>query len=198
MNKGLRLATGEVVAFLNADDWYAGPEVLSWVAQAFEAGGDVVYGDLDFVSPEPPYRVRRIWRDHARSPDDFFRRGWHPAHPVTFVRRSLLLEEGGFDLRWRIAADYALLARVMRRRPLRLRHLPRTLVNMRLGGASTAGLTAVFRGNRECAVALAEVGVRVPWATLAFKLARKVGQLRVPEGGRPGQAVWRPWVGDPG
>ena len=120
MNKGAALATGSVIAFLNADDWYADPGVLGWVSERFDGGADLVYGDLAFVSPQPPFRVRRLWSDRQHAAQDFFDDGWHPAHPTTFIRAELFRSLGGFDTRWRIAADYALLARAMCQPDLRL------------------------------------------------------------------------------
>lgn len=193
MNKGAAIATGDVLGFLNADDWYAGPDTLSSVSSAFAQGADLVYGDLVLASAQAPYEVKRVWRDALHAPEDFFRRGWQPAHPATFVRRDLFQALGGFDLRWRISADYAWLARTMQHPGLRLRHVAKTLVNMRLGGASTAGPIAVWRANRECAQALRGLG-RWPWATVMMKTARKLPQLV--EARRPAATapLWRPWV----
>lgn len=194
MNKGAALARGDILAFLNADDWYASPKSLAWVADAFEQGADLVYGDLVFVTKIPPYRVERVWRDAPHSPIDFFRLGWQPAHPATFVRRGLFEAVGAFDLRWAISADYAFLAEVMRRPCVRVRHAARTLVNMRLGGASTAGWRSVWRANRECAHALRETG-RWPWRTVSLKVLRKVPQLFAGTRGADG-TLWRPWSED--
>ena len=191
MNKGARLATGDIIGFLNADDWLAGPRVLEGVARAFSDGADLVYGNLEMVDAYAPYTVRRVWADSSHSPRDFFRLGWQPAHPTTYVRRELFEAWGGFDLRWRIAADYALLARAMREPGLVLHHLGLTTVNMRLGGASTAGPGAIWRANRECAAVLSALGEPQPWRTIAMKLGRKLLQFRVARGA-PAKP-WRPW-----
>lgn len=191
MNKGAALATGDVIGFLNADDWLAGPDVLARVAQAFDEGADLVYGDLVFVDAQPPYQARRTWTDANHAPEDFVRIGWQPAHPTTYVRRSLFEGLGGFDLRWSIAADYAFLARAMQQPDLRLHHVPQTLVNMRLGGASTAHWRAVLRANRQCLQALRTLGSPHPAWTLAQKLWRKSRQVHL-TGGLT-QATWRPW-----
>ncbi len=96
-NKGLRLATGDVVGMLNSDDFYAAPDVLSTMARTFvERDVDVVHGDLDFIDPQDVTRVTRRFRSREFQPGDF-RRGWHPAHPTFYVRRKILLEIGGFD-----------------------------------------------------------------------------------------------------
>jgi len=198
MNKGAGLATGDVLGFLNADDWYASPEVLAWVAAAFEAGADLVYGDLSFVEPKAPYATRRVWTDAQHAPRDFLRRGWQPAHPTTFIRLERFRALGGFDLRYRIGADYAFLARAMADPTLRTHHVANRMINMRLGGASTEGPAAVWRANCECAAALRELGVALPWTVIAMKLARKIPQV---VRGRQlalhpdvaGVPVWRPW-----
>jgi GT2 family glycosyltransferase len=192
MNKGAARSRGDVLGFLNADDWYADPHALAWVAQAFEQGADLVYGDLVFVRAQAPFAVERVWRDGPHEPTDFIRFGWQPAHPTTFVRRSVFDRVGGFDLRWNISADYAFLARAMSLPDLQLRHVPQTLVNMRLGGASTKGWRSLLKGNMQCAEALRELG-HSPWGTLSLKLSRKLPQLfkAAPRGARE---LWRPWA----
>jgi glycosyltransferase involved in cell wall biosynthesis len=187
MNKGAARSLGDVLGFLNADDWYADASALAWVVNAFRQGADIVYGDLVFVTPAHPFEVRRVWRDAAHTPRDFFHLGWQPAHPTTFVRRELFESVGGFDLRWRVSADYAFLARAMSKPGTRLRHVPRTLVNMRLGGASTADWHSVWRANRECVD-----GGHSAWGTVGLKLLRKLPQLLV-QPASDNRPLWRPW-----
>jgi glycosyltransferase involved in cell wall biosynthesis len=192
MNKGAARSRGDVLGFLNADDWYADPDVLAWVAQAFEQGADLVYGDLLFIRAREPFAAKRVWRDRPHEPTDFIRFGWQPSHPTTLVRRSVFDRAGGFDLRWNISADYAFLARAMSLPHLRLRHVPQTLVNMRLGGTSTGSWRSVWKANMQCAQALRELG-HWPWGTLGLKLSRKLPQVfkDAPGGGRE---LWRPWA----
>jgi len=196
MNKGAALATGDAIGFLNSDDWYADPDVLSWVSDQFDLGADLVYGDLAFVSADRPFKVRRVWRDRPHAAQDFFQRGWQPAHPTTFIRTDLFRSLGGFNTRWRIAADYAFLAAAMRHPGLRMAHVGRHLVNMRLGGASTEGAGAIWRANRECAAALRELGVSSPWRTITWKLASKIPQIvraRLGSDDMIQSPPWRPW-----
>lgn len=176
-NKGLLLATGEVVGYLNADDWYAAPDVLAAIAQTFARGDvDAVYGDLDFVSPANLTRVTRRFRARPFAPGDF-RSGWHPPHPTFYVRREILLDLGGFDERYRIAADIDLMLRVLEVRRARAAYLPRVLVKMREGGLSNGSLRRIWRANVECYRAMHRAGLPVPWSFVLRKPLAKTRQL---------------------
>lgn len=176
MNKGLALARGEVIGFLNADDWYATARTLEKVAAAFDQGVDIAYGHMALVEPDPPHRVRRLWREAPRDARSFAL-GWQPPHPATFMRTALLREVGGFDPGMRISADYLVFARCLLQRRSSLAFVPEVLTNMRAGGRSTTGLRAVIDGNRECLDALRRCRAKAPTMTIALKLARKSLQL---------------------
>jgi glycosyltransferase involved in cell wall biosynthesis len=182
MNKGVALATGDVVGILNSDDFYADASVLSEVVTAFEGnrepgtrhtappshdGGhegkqpstinhrsstahvDCVYGDLDYVDAEDTDRVVRAWRSGELT-HRAFRRGWHPAHPTFFVRRSVYERVGTFNLDLKIAADYEFMLRVLERDQAKAAYLPRVLVKMRTGGASNASIKNILQANLQC------------------------------------------------
>ncbi|MFN9679485.1 MAG: glycosyltransferase family 2 protein [bacterium] len=175
-NKGLRMATGDVVGYLNADDYYAAPDALSTVAAAFGPGIDVVHADLDFIDPRDTSRITRRFRSRPYAPGDF-RKGWHPAHPTFYARRDVLLEAGGFDERYRIAADIDLMMRVMEVRGARSVHLPRVLVKMREGGMSNRSLRHIWQANLECYRAMHRAGFAVPWWFVLRKPLAKTRQL---------------------
>ena len=149
MNKGIALARGEVIGFLNSDDFYASPAALGWVAQMFDDEEvDACYGDICYVRQEHPDQVVRYWRSSPFRPG-LFRTGWCPPHPTFFVRRAVYELLGGFDLGYRMANDIELMARFMERDAIRTRYLPRLLVTMRLGGASNKSWSTVLLQNRE-------------------------------------------------
>jgi glycosyltransferase len=149
LNKGIASAHGEIIGFLHGDDVYADEAVLRRVVVAFsDAAVEAVYGDLVYVSRDDPSRVIRHW--HAGE----FRRGrlrwgWMPPHPTLFLRRSVYARFGGFDTRYRIAADYDLMLRVLSQIEGTVVYLPEVLVRMRLGGVSNRSLRHVARKSWE-------------------------------------------------
>lgn len=151
MNKGLALATGDYVGYLNADDMLADPDVLRRVASAAaatEPWAPAVYGDLVYVSHKDASRVVRHWRSGAYRPSRLTF-GWMPPHPTFYASRQLLQQHGGFDTSLRIAADYDLMLRVLVGVNTPPAYLPDVMVRMRTGGASNRSLRAMWRKSRE-------------------------------------------------
>ena len=149
LNKGIARASGEVLGLLHADDLYADREVLARVAAAFaDPAVDAVYGDLVYVGKEDTGRVIRHWRS-GEYRSERLRRGWMPPHPTLYLRRALYERHGGFDLQYRIAADYDLILRVLSRLTGRVVYLPEVLVRMRVGGASNRSLRHILRKSWE-------------------------------------------------
>lgn len=149
MNKGLAIAQGEVIGFINSDDFYASPDALAKVAKVFaDSSVDACYGDLCYVKQDQPDRVVRYWRSSAFQPG-LFRTGWCPPHPTFFVRRSVYERLGGFDLGYRMANDIELMARFIEVHRVKTQYLPELLVKMRMGGASNRNWSAVLLQNRE-------------------------------------------------
>jgi glycosyltransferase involved in cell wall biosynthesis len=160
MNKGIALASGEVLGFINADDFYASTIVLADVAAAFErSGADSCYGDLCYVSQADPTRTVRYWRSKDFVPGSF-EAGWCPPHPTFFVRRSVYERLGGFDLSFKIAADFELMARYLEAARITSCYIPEVLVKMRLGGTTNRSLSNIFKQNAEIRRALSKIGRR--------------------------------------
>jgi glycosyltransferase involved in cell wall biosynthesis len=176
LNKGLALAGGEVVGFLHADDVYAHEAVLERIAARFaDPAVGAVYGDLEYVWNARPGRVARRWRSRPFAPR-LLGAGWMPPHPTLYVRGDWYRRIGGFDTRYRIAADYHSVLRLFAEPGLNPAYLPEVLVRMRTGGASNRSLAALVRKSREDLDALRRTG-QGGLVTLARKNLGKLGQF---------------------
>jgi glycosyltransferase involved in cell wall biosynthesis len=173
MNKGIAIASGDIIALLNADDSYAHPDVLSHVAQHFTDSIDAVFGDVAFFRPENPTRIIRRF-DSSRFSPKKIAWGWMPAHPGLFLRREVYQRAGLFKTDYRIAGDYEFVARAFSKFPLAYTHIPEILVNMRIGGASTSGLRGTIRLNREVLRACRENGISTNWCKILSKYPTKI------------------------
>ncbi len=157
MNKGLALATGDVVGILNSDDIYAHSQVIADVVQAFSnSSNDAVSTDVHIFSGNPANIVRKYrctrWKPWM------FRIGHQPPHPGFFVRKSCYTRYGFFDTHFRTAADFELLFRFIKVNKVSTLFLPYTSVLMRSGGASQQGFSAISNANSEVHAALKKHG----------------------------------------
>jgi glycosyltransferase involved in cell wall biosynthesis len=177
MNKGLALASGELIAFLNADDTYTHPNVLAQVARVMEDPDlDACYANLYYVDPQDVTRVVRVWRSRDFVPGSF-RRGWMVAHPTFFVRRRIFEQHGNFDLRFRQQSDFDLALRFFELARIRTRFVPEFWVRMRAGGISNRSVGSVLRGNREAVAICKKNGLKVaPWFVLT-KIGSRLTQF---------------------
>ncbi len=174
MNKGLRLATGEIVGFLNADDRYAHDDVLARVVAAIhDESLDALFGDVAFFHAETPARLVRRY-DSSRFRPERIAWGWMPAHPAAFFRRSVYARVGEFKTDYRIAGDYEWIARAFSRGPLAYRHMAQVLVHMQTGGISTQGWRSTLRLNQEVLRACQENGIATSWGRLLSKYPAKL------------------------
>ncbi len=154
MNKGARLASGEMIGFLNADDVLAYPGAIAAVAAAAqEPVVDAVFGDLQYVDKHNTDRVVRRWHGGEFALPRL-RWGWMPPHPTFYVRRAQLLSLGGFDASLKIAADYDFMLRYLARPAIRAHYVAEVLVRMRSGGASNRSIRALANKSREDLLAL--------------------------------------------
>lgn len=177
MNKGIAMATGEVIGMINADDFYADEGVLSKVMREFEDPDvDAVFGDIVFLSKDNLEKTVRTYSSKRWHPGKFAW-GYMPAHPSFFVRRKYYDRLGGFKTDYQIAADYELLIRFLYVHKLRYRYIPQKLVKMRTGGASTRNLKSNIILNREIIRGCRENGVRTNVAMVYSKYFRKIFEL---------------------
>ncbi|GHB75729.1 glycosyltransferase family 2 protein [Persicitalea jodogahamensis] len=176
MNKGIQLATGEVIGLLNADDLYASIDVLSQVMDTFlSSGSDAVYGDLQYFDSGTG-RVTRNWRAGGYR-SGIFLWGWMPPHPSFFIRRSWYQKHGGFRLDMGTAADYELMLRMIHKYSAKLAYVQKVLVRMRAGGVSNVSVKNRLAANRNDRRAWQLNGIRPYPVTILLKPFRKILQF---------------------
>ena len=169
MNKGLALASGDIVCFLNADDLYAHSQVLSQVAmQMREHRLDALMGDVGFFHEQNPQRLIRRYRSDRFHPKRLAW-GWMPAHPALFLSSAVVQRVGRFRTDYRIAGDFEYVVRTFHNHTLRYQHLPEVLVRMQTGGVSTNGWRSKVLLNQEVLRACRENDVQ----TNMFKILAK-------------------------
>lgn len=179
LNKGIALATGDVVGFLHADDLYSSDDVLLEIAAAFaEPSVCAVYGDLEYVRKNDTSQVVRRWRSKSFRCRDLGW-GWMPPHPTLYIRREWFTRVGGFDINYRISADYLSVLQLFATPGFKSVYLPKVLVRMRLGGASNRSLRAIVRKSMEDWRALrsCNMSLSVAVRAIAWKNLGKLGQF---------------------
>lgn len=176
LNKGISLATGNVIGFLHSDDLFENPAILEKIADVFlQTQCDAVYGNLVYVSKADTQSIVRYWQS---KPFDVrrFHQGWMPPHPTLFMRKKVYEDFGTFNLKYRIASDYDLMLRTVGSGKLTCQYLPEVITRMRVGGASNKSLRNIWRKSYEDWQALRE-NKKGGMLTLFLKNVSKVGQF---------------------
>src|SRR3972149_6377074 len=138
LNKGIDLATGEVIGILHADDFYADENVLSKVAAKFEEKKcDSMYADLQYMKDDE--KVFRNWKS-GEYKEGLFLKGWMPPHPTFFIKKTCSDKFGKFNTDFVSAGDYELMLRMIHKNKISVAYLPEVIVKMRVGGKSNASL----------------------------------------------------------
>ena len=175
MNKGISKAMGDIIGFLNSDDIYADTKVLAKVANAFkDPKVDAIYADLVYVTQDNS-RIVRYWKSKSFLKGDFAK-GWCPAHPTFYVRKSAIERLGLFDQSYKLAADMEFMLRYLERGQLNVVYIPHVLVRMRLGGASNQSWKSIIEQNQEIFAALRKN--EIPFSKVWFVVNKVASRLR--------------------
>jgi len=177
LNKGIRMATGDVIGILNADDALQDDDVIQRIAQAFSDDVDAVYSDVRFVN-HAGQTVRYYWARYWRP--WMFRWGFMPPHPGIYIRRTCFEKLGAYTLGYQIAADYELLVRFLCKNRVRTRYLGICSVKMRMGGKSTRGWKSNWLLNKENVRASRENGYLCCLPMMLPKYLFKVWEFIIP------------------
>ncbi len=178
MNKGIGMATGDIIGILNSDDFFSHPSVLSLIAKQFDndTGLDAVYGDLYYVDKHNTNKIIRYWKNKTYYPKAFYH-GWHPAHPTFYVRREVYQKYGTFNLSLPLSADFELMLRLFECHHIRTKHINSVLIKMRIGGATSKNVISIFRGISQCRKAFLINGLRPPIFYPVYRLLPKLSQF---------------------
>lgn len=171
MNKGIAIATGDVIGFLNSDDFYFDSSVLDNISKEFDdKNTDAVYAGAVAVKSSDTSRIIRIKRG-SKYPKNGFYEGWHPAHPTFYAKKECYDRFGNFDLSFGTAADLELMMRFIEVHHITTRYVPKLFVKMRFGGASNNSLSSLLKANSLVLRAFDKNGLRRP----KFYFLRKIG-----------------------
>ena len=178
MNKGLKLATGDVIGILNSDDLYADNSILNEVMKHFnnDKNLDILYGDLVYVKHDNVDKIVRRWTSKPYYPN-FFENGGVPPHPSLFVSSRVYHEAGYFNLKYRLAADYEFMLRIFKTFSFKIKYLPLVFVNMRLGGATNNSMNNIYKGNVEILNAWKVNGYKIPLLLIPKRIFKRLIQF---------------------
>lgn len=177
INKGIKLATGDVVGLLHSDDTFNTQDALKAVAEAFRNNRtDSVYADLVYVDREKPERVIRNWKSGSYERSNFLH-GWMPPHPTFYVKREVYERLGLYNIKFTSAADYELMLRYLYKQGISTCYVPEVLVRMRVGGKSNVTLGNRWKANQEDYHAWQINGLKPYYYTRYLKPLRKLIQF---------------------
>ena len=179
LNKGIHLATGDIVGFLHSDDFFVNEHIIENIVSVFNGnvGIDLIYGDLTYFHSNDVNKVTRHYKSGFFKPW-MMRFALQPAHPTVYVKRSFFQQVGRFDEKYRISADFDWLLRAFCVHRCRYKYIPQEMVRMQQGGASTDGLKALIQHNKEDLTILKSHGIVSGWILIFVKLLFKSIQVR--------------------
>jgi glycosyltransferase involved in cell wall biosynthesis len=178
MNKGIQLATGDIVGILNSDDFYETTTVIENIVEHFKNNktADVLFGDVVFVEPNNLKKVVRYYSSDKFKPFKL-RFGWMPPHPATFIRKSVYDKYGLYKLGYKISADYEMFVRLLMVAKLQFSRIDKVIVRMRSGGASTDGIHSSITLNKEIVKACRENDIYTNLFIVLLKMPFKLLEL---------------------
>ena len=177
LNKGIELATGDVVGILHSDDFYIDNKVIERYVQAFlESNAEAVYSDLYYVDKNDTDKIIRRWKSGEFKSNSFIN-GWMPPHPTFFVKKEVYKKHGKFNLEFKSAADYEIMLRFIQKRAITVYYLPEFTIKMRVGGKSNASVQNRIQANLEDRKAWQINNIKPRFYTLYLKPLRKIFQF---------------------
>ena len=181
-NKGIRMATGDVICFLCADDMYTHENVLQTISNTFNSHPeyDIVYGDIIYVNRKNLDKIDRYWKSSPFHPG-LFKKGWLPPNTALFIRKNVFDKYGTFDLRFKFASDVDLQYRFFEVHRLNTFYTPGIFVTMRSGGVSNSSWKGMYKSLKECYEALKSHNEKFPFLFVFNTLFYRLNQVFIPK-----------------
>lgn len=177
LNKGIALASGDVIGFLHSDDFYVNDLVIEKVVKGLKKNNtDGLYANLYFINKNDPTKITRKWHSGDYSPNAFMY-GWMPPHPTLFLKKEIYKKYGVFNLEFKTSADYELMLRFIHKHQISLTYLNEFIIKMRVGGQSTASVNNRVKANLEDRKAWEVNNIKPKFFTLWLKPIRKIRQF---------------------
>ena len=177
LNKGINLATGDIIGIVHADDFYPNKKVISRIVKEFESKTtESVYGDLQYVSKNNVQKIIRNWKSKPYDPS-LFLKGWMPPHPTFFVKKGFYEKLGTFNTSFSISADYELMLRFLYKYKISSSYVPEVLIKMRTGGLSNVTIKNRATANKEDRLAWKVNGLKPAPFTFILKPLSKLKQF---------------------
>jgi len=176
LNKGLAIATGDVIGFLHSDDLFPSSTIISELASKINNDNlDGIYGDLQYVNKENTNKIIRLWKS-CEFKLELLKKGWMPAHPTLFLKKHVYYKHGEFNTSYKISADYDFMLRILKDKTLKFGYLPRVITKMRVGGASNRSFKNIIRKTKEDYNAVCSNNVG-GWFSIFLKNTTKLRQF---------------------
>lgn len=172
LNKGIEKATGDVIGFLHSDDLFKYPDVIKDIVETFDKyETEAVYSDLQYVSKDNIENIVRLWKsgDYCNS---LLKKGWMPPHPTFYMKRECYQKMKGFDLDFKISADYESILRYLGKYNISMSYLPKVTISMRVGGESNRNLKNIVLKTEEDIKALKKNEISWQYAILMKNLSK--------------------------
>jgi len=178
MNKGVRNATGDIIGFLNSDDWFYDNNIIKDMVKEFQPNDiDAIYGDLEFVKDENDQNPKRKWISEDFKKDNLLK-GWIPPHPTFYAKLDLYKKYGLFNPNLKFAGDFDIMCRFITKKNVKIKYHPGVKVKMRLGGATTKNITNIILGNIEIIKSLKQNNIKIGPLFIFKKFYTKLKQYK--------------------
>lgn len=177
LNKGIDLATGDVIGILHSDDFYTDNNVVQKYVNTFiKNNSEAVYADLFYVDKDNTNKIIRKWKSGNHNPNSFLH-GWMPPHPTFFVKKEVYQKFGKFNLEFKHSADYELMLRFIHKNKIKINYLHEFTIKMRVGGQSNFSIQNRIRANTEDREAWKVNDLKPRFYTSYLKPLRKISQF---------------------